>query len=143
MYLSNSVHQLWLETFVAQAEGVAGTVHIPRGNDLYLTAAFNIPTQVIEIVAHLPHGKGMAGLAQASRRPVQTCDLQTETSGQVRPGARAVDAQAAIALPVLNRAGQVTAVVGIAWNTAGAVLPATEQTLMKLAMNLPQPIGSE
>ena len=56
--------QQWLESFIAQQEGIAGTVHVQRGEDLYLTAAHNIPPKVIAIVAHVPHGKGMAGVAQ-------------------------------------------------------------------------------
>ena len=44
-----------------------GTVHVQRGEDLYLTAAHNIPPKVIAIVAHVPHGKGMAGVAQVKK----------------------------------------------------------------------------
>ena len=138
MYEKNQAHQDWLESFIAEQGGIAGTIHVQRGEDLYLTAAHNIPPNVIAIVARVPHGKGMAGVAQVKKEPVQTCNLQTDENGNVKPGAKAVDAQAAIALPVLDEAGAVRAVVGIAWSSEGEIGPAEEQALMKVAATLPQ-----
>jgi L-methionine (R)-S-oxide reductase len=138
MYEKNQAQQEWLESFIAQHGGIAGTVHVQRGEDLYLTAAHNIPPQVAAIVAHVPHGKGMAGLAQVRKEPVQTCNLQTDETGNIKPGAKAVDAQAAIALPVLDEQGAVHAVVGIAWSKEGEIGPAEEQAMMKAAASLPQ-----
>ena len=138
MYEKNQAQQEWLESFIAQHGGIAGTVHVQRGEDLYLTAAHNIPPTVVAIVAHVPHGKGMAGVAQVKKSPVQTCNLQTDDTGNIKPGAKAVDAQAAVALPVLDREGAVRAVVGIAWSKEGEIGPAEEQAMMKLAAALPQ-----
>ena len=56
----------------------------------------------------------MAGVAQVRKEPVQTCNLQTDETGNIKPGAKAVNAQAAIALPVFDSALAVRAVVGIA-----------------------------
>ena len=137
-YETNQVQQQWLESLVAQLGAVAGTVHVQRGEDLYLTAAHNIPPHVVAIVAHVPHGKGMAGVAQVKKQPVQTCNLQTDETGNIKPGAKAVNAQAAIALPVLNEAGTVRAVVGIAWTKEGEIGQDEEIALMKLAAALPQ-----
>jgi hypothetical protein len=105
----------WLRSFVASHGGVAGTVHHHRDDALELVAAFNIPDPVQRLVARVPRGKGMAGLALERNQPVSTCNLQTDTSGDVRPGARAVQAQAGVALPVHDAAGRVRAVVGIAF----------------------------
>jgi L-methionine (R)-S-oxide reductase len=138
MYEKNQAQQKWLESFIAEQGGIAGTVHVQRGEDLYLTAAHNIPPPVISIVALVPHGKGMAGVAQVKKQPVQTCNLQTDETGNIKPGAKAVDAQAAIALPVLDDLGAVRAVVGIAWSKEGEIGPAEEQVMMKLAAALPQ-----
>ena len=138
MYEQNQAQQDWLEAFISQHDGFAGTVHVQRGADLYLTAARNIPPQVLAIVAHVPHGKGMAGMAQVQKTPVQTCNLQTDETGNIKPGAKAVDAQAAVALPVLDEAGEVRAVVGIAWSKEGEIGPAEEQAMMNLAASLPQ-----
>ena len=138
MYEKNQAQQEWLESFIAEHGAVAGTVHVQRGEDLYLCAAHNIPPQVVAIVAHVPHGKGMAGVAQVKKEPVQTCNLKTDETGNIKPGAKAVDAQAAIALPVLDRDGAVRAVVGIAWGKEGEIGQAEEQAMMKLAAALPQ-----
>src|SRR5258706_3574300 len=100
MYEKNDAQQEWLESFIAEAGGVAGTVHVQRGEDLFLTAAHNIPPPVVAIVARVAHGKGMAGLAQVKKKPVHTCNLQTDQTGNGKPGAKAVDVQAAVALPV-------------------------------------------
>ena len=113
-------------------------MHVQRGEDLYLTAAHNIPPPVVAIVARVPHGKGMAGMAQVKKAPVQTCNLQTDETGNIKPGAKAVDAQAAVALPIFDDAGTVRAVIGIAWSKEGEIAPDEEQSLMKLAASLPQ-----
>lgn len=138
MYEENQVQQQWLESLIAQLGGIAGTVHVQRGEDLYLTAAHNIPPNVVAIVAYVPHGKGMAGVAQVKKEPVQTCNLQTDKTGNIKPGAKAVNAQAAIALPVLDSAGAVRAVVGIAWSHEAEIGAAEQQTMMELASALPQ-----
>ncbi len=138
MYERNEDHQKWLESFIGELGGVAGTVHVQRGRDLYLTAAHNIPPPVIAVVAHVPHGKGMAGAAQTGKVPVQTCNLQTDTSATIKPGARAVGAQAAIAAPVLDDEGAVRAVVGIAWNKEGEIGLTEERDIVKRAAGLPK-----
>ncbi|WP_411107113.1 GAF domain-containing protein [Streptomyces sp. cmx-4-9] len=105
----------WLRQWIEAHGGAAGTVHVRRGEDMVLAAAVNIPPPVVEIVRVVPRGKGMAGLAFERDEPVSTCNLKTDTSGDVRPGARAVDAHAAVAIPVHDGSGQVQGVVGIAY----------------------------
>jgi L-methionine (R)-S-oxide reductase len=137
MYEQNQAQQVWIESLIAELGGVAGTVHVQRGEDLYLVAAHNIPPKVAAIVAHVPRGKGMAGMAQVQKRPVQTCNLQTDETGSVKPGAKAVDAQAAIALPVFDGSGAVRAIVGIAWSQEREIEPDEERVMMELAASLP------
>jgi hypothetical protein len=105
----------WLEAFLAGQGAVSGTVHINENDTLLLVAAVNIPEKVREIVAVVPNGKGMAGLALQRNEPIHTCNLKEDTSGSVKPGAKAVDAQAALAIPVRDQAGAVRAVVGVAF----------------------------
>lgn len=107
--------EMWLQSFLRSHGGVAGTVHVRQGDSLVLHAAVNIPPQVLEVTRHIPNGKGMAGLALSRNQPVQTCNLKDDSSGDVRPGAKAVNANAAVALPVHDGAGEVRAVVGIAF----------------------------
>jgi L-methionine (R)-S-oxide reductase len=107
--------QAWLSALLARHGAVAGTVHVVRGDVLAIVAAVNIPLKVQEVTASIPMGKGMAGLAWQGDRAIQTCNLKDDTSGAVKPGAKAVDARAAVALPVHDAAGSVRAVVGLAW----------------------------
>jgi hypothetical protein len=112
---SESDLDVWLREFVRGRGAVAGTVHLHVGGELLLAAALNIPEPVRRATERIPRGKGMAGMALDQDRPILTCNLQTGSSAEVRPGARAVDARAAVALPVHDAAGGIRAVVGIAW----------------------------
>ncbi|MFD8572185.1 GAF domain-containing protein [Streptomyces sp. NPDC059639] len=107
--------EAWLRQWITDHGGVGGTVHARQGDDMILTAAVNIPSSVTEVVRVVPRGKGMAGLAFEHDAPVSTCNLKTDDTGNVRPGARAVDAKAAVAIPVHDAAGKVRGVVGIAY----------------------------
>jgi hypothetical protein len=108
-------HQDWLKQFLAAHGAVAGTVHIRDGETLTLSASVNIPPPVLEKTRVIPRGKGMAGLAWERDEVVSTCNLKTDETGDVRPGAKAVDARAAAAIPVHDAAGALRAVVGIAF----------------------------
>lgn len=112
--------QDWLKSFIAAQGAVAGTVHwhvhTQERTGLELIAAVNIPPKVQEIVEWVPPGKGMAGQALVQGVPVQTCNLKDDTSGAVRPGAKAVDAAAAVALPVKGASGEISAIVGVAYS---------------------------
>jgi len=112
----NEAAQAWLAAFLNEAGAVAGTVHFHQKGGLVLAASQNIPEKVQQIVAWVPLGKGMAGLALERGEPVQTCNLQEDRTGAVKPGAKAVDARAAIALPVRDQSGAVVAVVGAAFS---------------------------
>ena len=107
--------ETWLKSFLGAHGAAAGTVHEREGDTLLLRAAVNIPPPVVRVTEMIPKGKGMAGLAWERGRVVSTCNLKTDQSGDVRPGAKAVDAGAALAIPVRDRAGGVRAVVGIAF----------------------------
>src|SRR5258708_39551747 len=107
--------QSWLAAFIRQSGAVAGTVHRQVDGGLYLAAAVNIPEKVQEVVSFVPSGKGMAGLALERGESVQTCNLQEDKSGAVKPGAKDVNAQAAGAIPVRDASGNIVAVVGIAF----------------------------
>lgn len=105
----------WLRAYVQRHGGVAGTVHLRGGEQLELRAAVNIPPKVVDIVRLIPKGKGMAGLAWERDEAVHTCNLKSDQSGDVRPGAKAVDANAAVAIPIHAPGGEIRGVVGIAY----------------------------
>jgi len=112
--LDESLNQ-WLRDLLGRHGAIAGTVHLVRGDHLAIAAAYNIPPKVQEITAKIPLGKGMAGLAWQHDKPIATCNLKDDDTGAVKPGARAVDGKAAVALPVHEPSGLVRAIVGLAW----------------------------
>jgi hypothetical protein len=135
--------QAWLEQFLRDQGAVAGTVHVLDSHDmqgeqtLVLRAAVNIPPKVQDITRVIPKGKGMAGLAYARHEPVSTCNLADDSNKDVRPGAKAVNATAAVALPVDDAGGQVRAVVGIAYADERDFDEATLAGLLRAAASLP------
>src|SRR5256885_10537440 len=130
--------QTWLQAVLEQLNATSGTVHIHENGGLRLAAAVNIPPAVQQIVAWVPNGKGMAGLALHRREPVQTCNLQEDRSGAVKPGAKAVNAQAAVAVPVLNSDGDVRAVVGVAFAEEREFTAADLEELTRAVSGLPE-----
>lgn len=134
-----SAVQAWLEGTLTERGAKAGTVHLfdPADGLLHLAAWVAIPPPVLDAVRTIPRGKGMAGLAWERDVPVQTCNLQTDRTGDVRPGARAVDAQAAVALPVHGPDGTLRAVVGFAFAGERELTPDEIAALAALAETLP------
>lgn len=104
----------WLQRFLARHDAASGTVHVidDGAGVMRLAAAVNIPPPVREITAAIPRGKGMGGLAWERGAPVFTCNLQEDKTGDIRPGAKAVGAGAAVAFPF---GAPPRAVIGIAW----------------------------
>lgn len=108
--------QEWLELLLSDVGATSGTVHICEGQGLRLAAAVNIPDVVQQTVTWVPSGKGMAGLALERGEPITTCNLRDDRSGNVRPGAKAVNAKAAVAIPIRNSHSTIVAVVGVAFS---------------------------
>ncbi len=114
-YVPTVATDAWLKSFLSEHGGIAGTVHFLQGDVLKLSSSVNIPPPVVKVTDVIPKGKGMAGLAWERDEVVSTCNLKSDTTGDVRPGAKAVDAQAALAIPVHAATGGLRAVVGIAF----------------------------
>jgi L-methionine (R)-S-oxide reductase len=93
----------------------SGTVHIIGTDGLLhlLAATSGFPESVLAAIRIIPPGKGMAGLAVERRMPVDSCNIQIDASGDVRPGARATDLGGAIVVPIFQ-GGDVVGALGIA-----------------------------
>ena len=107
-----------LETIVSFFVANTGTLHrIGTDGFLHLVAIVgNFPPPVMDAIRTIEVGKGLAGLAAERRGPVTVCNLQTDTSGDVRPGARATGMEGAITVPCFGGAnsGEISGVLGIA-----------------------------
>lgn len=108
----------------------SGTIHLLEADGLlHLKAASaGIPEFVLQTVRTVPVGKGMAGLAVERATPVTACNIQTDTSGDVRPGAKLTGLEGAIVVPML-RAGAAAGALGIA-NRAERTFTDEEQSLL-------------
>jgi hypothetical protein len=135
--MSDPAVERWLAAFVLQHGGVAGSAHHLQDGMLRLSGAFRLPEPVIRATAEIPRGKGMAGLAWERGQAVQTCNLREDTSGAVKPGAKAVAAKAAVALPIFGIEG-FRAVVGIAWDDERVLDEETLAALTQTASLLPE-----
>ena len=111
-----------------------GTVHLlnPQSGLLELRAHRGIPEKIVEVVRTVPIGKGMAGIAAERREAVQVCNLQTDASGVVRPGARQTASQGSIAVPML-RDGAVRGVLGVGKHVPHDFTAAEQSLLLEAA----------
>jgi L-methionine (R)-S-oxide reductase len=93
----------------------SGTIHFLGADGLLHLAAASpgIPDAVLSIIRTIPVGKGMAGLAVERARPVNACNIQTDASGDVRPGARATGLAGSIVVPIFD-GDKVVGALGVA-----------------------------
>ena len=104
-----------LQEILRHFDAQAGTIHWldQETGLLKLGAHYNIPPQITAIVATVPIGKGIAGLAAERREPIALCNLQTDTSGQARPAAKSTGMEGSLAVPMLVD-DQLRGVLGVA-----------------------------
>jgi GAF domain-containing protein len=79
-----------------------GTIHrLDRDNQLlYLAAQVGLPPQILEVVKTIPVGKGIAGQVVLQNKPVTICNLQTDSSGVAKPGAKQTGVGGALCVPL-------------------------------------------
>jgi putative methionine-R-sulfoxide reductase with GAF domain len=99
-----------------------GTLHWIEEGVLVLKGQVGIPPHVVEIVRRVPVGKGMAGLAAQRNAPVSACNVQTDASGDVHPGARDTGVNGAIVVPVRDARGNVRGAVGWSSEVTSAMM---------------------
>ena len=111
----------------------SGTIHL-LGDDgvLHLKAASaGIPQVVLDTIKDVPVGKGMAGLAVERKQPVNACNIQTDASGDVRPGARATGLQGSVVVPLLQGEEAIGA-LGVATRRERTFTGEEEQLLLEI-----------
>ncbi len=99
---------------LAQFHSETGTIHRLDADKqlLHLVAQIGLPPPLLEIVKTIPVGKGIAGETVARNRPVTICNLQTDTSGVARPGAKQTGVGGAVCVPV-RRGDEILGTFGI------------------------------
>ena len=93
-----------LHDTLAQFNSETGTIHKLHEPTqlLRLVAQVGLPPQLLDIVTIIPVGKGIAGQVVAQGKPVTLCNLQTDTSGVAKPGAKETGVGGALCVPIRN-----------------------------------------
>jgi signal transduction protein with GAF and PtsI domain len=91
-----------LRDTLAQFNSETGTIHKLHAPTqlLRLVAQVGLPPQLLDIVTIIPVGKGIAGETAAKNLPVTICNLQTDTSGVAKPGAKQTGVGGALCVPI-------------------------------------------
>ncbi len=94
----------FLDAVLADFDCTTGTIHRldPEDQLLKLVVCRGIPEGLLAIIGTIPIGKGIAGAAAERREPVELCNLQTDTSGVAKPGAKQTLVQGSLAVPILD-----------------------------------------
>ncbi|MCB1090475.1 MAG: GAF domain-containing protein [Verrucomicrobiae bacterium] len=94
----------FLDAAIESFACTTGTLHRldPADEHLKLVAHRGIPESLMGVIGSIPIGKGIAGTAALRLEPVEICNLQTDTSGVAKPGAKQTNVQGSLAVPVLN-----------------------------------------
>ena len=102
--LTSNVENILRET-LQQFRSETGTIHLLDAEKqlLHLKAQVGLPPQMLDIVKTIPVGKGIAGQVAAQNKPVTICNLQTDSSGVAKPGAKQTGVGGALCVPI--RAG--------------------------------------
>jgi L-methionine (R)-S-oxide reductase len=101
--MNETLEKILRET-LAKFNSETGTIHWLDAETqlLHLVAQIGLPPQMLDIVKTIPVGKGIAGETAQKNRPVTICNLQTDTSGVARPGAKQTGVGGAVCVPIRN-----------------------------------------
>jgi L-methionine (R)-S-oxide reductase len=91
-----------LDVVLAKFQSETATIHLldDEKQTLYLAAQVGLPPQMLEVVKTIPVGKGIAGQVIAQNKPVTICNLQTDSSGVAKPGAKQTGVGGALCVPL-------------------------------------------
>ncbi len=91
-----------LRDTLAQFNSETGTIHKLHEPTqlLRLITQVGLPPELMNMVSIIPVGKGIAGETAAKNLPVTICNLQTDTSGVAKPGAKQTGVGGALCVPL-------------------------------------------
>lgn len=104
----------FLQELLQQFHSETGTIHELDAEKqlLYLAAQIGLPPQLLDVVKTIPVGKGIAGQVVAQDKPVTICNLQTDSSGVAKPGAKQTGVGGALCVPI-RAGGKIIGTLGI------------------------------
>jgi putative methionine-R-sulfoxide reductase with GAF domain len=106
--------QATLQILLREFSSETATVHrLEAGSStLKLVAQIGLPPVLLPVVQSIPVGKGIAGETVVRNGPVTICNLQTDTSGVAKAGAKQTGVGGALSVPI-RQAGAVVGTLGI------------------------------
>lgn len=135
--LAEPVWTDFLSQTIAEFGCTTGTLHRldPADRHLKLVAHQGIPDALMPIIQSIPVGKGIAGTAAERLEPVEICNLQTDTSGVAKPGAKQTLVQGSLAVPVLD-GGRLCGTLGIGKLVPYDFTPEEKEKLIQTARSI-------
>jgi len=122
-----------LKLVLAAFKSETGTIHKldPEKQLLHLAAQVGLPPFMLDVVKVIPVGKGIAGETIVRGGPVTMCNLQTDTSGVAKPGAKQTGVGGALCVPM--RAGdKIVGTIGVGTPRPYEYTAAETQTLEEI-----------
>jgi putative methionine-R-sulfoxide reductase with GAF domain len=123
-----------LSLVLASLQSETGTVHWldAKTQLLQLAAHVGLPPFMLDIVRTIPVGKGIAGETVVRGGPVTMCNLQTDTSGVAKPGAKQTGVGGALCVPI-RRGDAIVGTLGIGTKRAHEYTPEETAALESVA----------
>ncbi len=116
-----------------------GTLHrtLADGQQLELLCQIGVPEVLMDKISLIPFGKGIAGAAAQTRKPVELCNLQQDLGGVAKPDARKTKVSGSLAVPIFHpENGQVIGTLGIGMIDPHDFTPDEKQRLAKHAARI-------
>src|SRR5450755_1648357 len=126
-----------LRDTLTQFHSETGTIHRLHEPTqlLRLVAQVGLPPQLLDMVTIIPVGKGIAGQVVAQGKPVTMCNLQTDTSGVAKPGAKQTGVGAALCVPIRD-GDKITGTLGIGTSRAYEYTPDETRALEEMGRTI-------
>jgi L-methionine (R)-S-oxide reductase len=131
-----------LQLVLTAYQSETGTIHrLDAGKQLlHLAAQIGMPPFLMDTIKTIPVGKGIAGETVARGGPVTICNLQTDTSGVAKPGAKQTGVGGALCVP-LRAGGHIVGTLGVGTQRTHEYSAAETQTLEEIGRIIGEHIG--
>ncbi len=126
----------WLKNTLAEFDCQTGTIHRTTGDGktLSLVCQIGVPDTLLEKIATIPFGKGIAGVAAERGEAVELCNLQQDLKGVAKVGARQTGVSGSLAVPVFaSPGGPVVGTLGVGKFTPHEFSDGEKERLRSLA----------
>ena len=126
-----------LHVVLAKFYSETGTIHRLDAETqlLHLVAQAGLPPPMLDIVKTIPVGKGIAGQVIAQNKPVSICNLQTDSSGIAKPGAKQTGVGGALCVPIRD-GEKITGTLGIGTRREHEYTPEEMRALEEIGRTL-------